>query len=141
MNYFQIVMCIFLIGCSVFQERNRLKESGVVLGSSIRHVESKLGEAKISFSFHTLDHKLSVWTYNSKKADYQPAYEGDDYGVFAPRSGIREYEEKECRLIFVDGYLCSIEDYIENKVYTVDRSELPDNIPGILDEIRERDVK
>ncbi|BBM82179.1 hypothetical protein [Candidatus Uabimicrobium amorphum] len=135
-----IAICsIILCSCTIFQERNVVKELGVELGDSEAQVDYKMGEPKSQFNFNTKDHRISVWNYSEEKLDYQPILEGDDNGVLPPpQTSIRSYNKQQCRLVFVDGFLCSIEDFVDNKVYRLDREELPDNVPAILDQIHGR---
>lgn len=132
------VMIILLPSCAIFQQKSIVEDLGVTLGSTSQQVNTLMGKPKFDFTFHTTDHDISVWEYDREQKDYVPILEDDDYGVIAPSPGIRQYSERQCRLVFVDGYLCSIEDFVRDQVMTIDRNQLPDNIPAILDEIHER---
>ncbi|WP_372370452.1 hypothetical protein [Candidatus Uabimicrobium sp. HlEnr_7] len=136
---FVAIFSMILCSCSIFQEKNIVKDLGVELGDSEVQVDSKIGQPKSQFTFDTKEHNIAVWDYNEEKLDYQPVLPGDDYGVLPPpQTTIRSYNTQQCRLVFVDGFLCSIEDFVDNKVYRMSRDQLPDNVPAILDQIHGR---
>ncbi len=138
-NKLLIFLLLFLVTCQdtpILREPDIVKDKGVSLGNSQKEVLERVGVPSTEINFKRRGYPFKVWSYQKRELDYQPALTGgDDMGILAPSSSLREVSIKKYRLVFIHDRLCGIEDFVHNKKYRASLDDFPPDILDALDEL------
>jgi len=129
-----IILVTGILACShVYRipEPAFFRQHKIYLGATKAEVLKRMGKGHVELNYKvprgTLSdnnekaskYAVSVLEYDKHELDYNPADAGDDIGILAPHSGIREIYQRSYRLVFINNRLYSIQDFLTGHYYAL----------------------